>query len=141
MRRAVWLLAVAVAGSAEAQWTPRPTATPRPVPSATPTPTPTPRPVVTATPRPAATATATPRPAATPAPGVTPTPAAGVQTPLFRLRVAPIRLTRPAVGEPIRCSAALLLAGCTPGDPLVVPIWFTDSADEVPADFQLVRVR
>lgn len=139
MRRAAWLLAVAVAGSAEAQWTPRPTATPRPVPSATPTSTPTPRPVVTATPRP--TATATPRPAATPAPGVTPTPAAGVQTPLFRLRVAPIRLARPAVGEPLRCSAALLLAGCMPGDPLVVPIWFTDSADEVPADFQLVRVR
>lgn len=131
MRRAAWLLAVAMAGSAEAQWTPRPTATPRPVPSATPTPTPTPRPVVTAT----------PRPTATPATTVTPTPAVGLQTPLFRLRVAPIRLARPAVGEPIRCSAALLLAGCTPGDPLVVPIWFTDSADETPADFHLVRLR
>ena len=131
MRRAAWLLAVAMAGSAEAQWTPRPTATPRPVPTASPTPTATPRPAFTAT----------PRPTAMPSPGTTPTPAPGLQAPLLRLRVAPIRLARPAVGEPVRCSAALLLAGCTPGDPLVVPIWFTDSADETPADFHLVRVR
>ena len=127
-------IALVTAAPAAAVWpTPVP---PRPTPTAAP-PTPTPRPTATATPRPTVAATATPRPAVT----ATPTPATGLQTPLLRLRVAPIRLARPAVGEPIRCSAALLLAGCTPGDPLVIPIWFTDSADEAPADFQLVRVR
>lgn len=95
MRAAAGLLAVAVAGSAEAQWTPRPTATPRPAPTASPTPSPTPRPVITAT----------PRPTATPSPVVSPTPETVLPIVREFVLFTGAALLKPAPGEALRFAA------------------------------------
>jgi hypothetical protein len=114
-----WALALLVVSwPVAAQWTPQPTATPRPRPTATPTP------------RPVATPTATPRPVATPSPSPTPGCPTCPPAPLREFVFIPgIPLNAPQPGQPLTFPD---------GTEFIVLVKFS-YAGEVP--FRLVRVR
>lgn len=134
MRLAGWLVVVAVAGVAEAQWTPRPTATPRPISRPTATPRPTIPPTPTRSPAPTPTRT----PASTPTPLPTGVPPCD-RTPLLRLSLDPsLALGPPAIGKALIAGPGLVVFGYTLGAPIETRFAHSDGTVAV---YHFVRVR
>ena len=137
-RGALWILGLSLlwGGGAVAQWTPRPTATPRPIPQPTATPRPTIPPTPTPTRSPAPTPTRTPAGTPTPLPtGVPPCD----RTPLLRLSLDPsLALGPPAIGGSLVAGPGLVVFGYTLGAPIETRFAHSDGTVAV---YHFVRVR